>query len=234
MAEAQKIEFPAEKLESTGPGSVSGTEPGPVSETAFRHSTTFGELCKALCQAALQFPEIAKDTENPYFKSQYADLATLIKATRPILARNGLCIVQAPQSSERGVKVTTMLMHSSGEWLANDLEMPSAKSDAQGKGSAITYARRYSYQAILNIAAEDDDDGNAAAGKTQQDRKSQATEAGPGAINPVQIRAFWSACKTGKKDVETATAYLGALGYENVDELPKAKFQEAIDWALGK
>src|SRR5262245_17651381 len=115
------LKFPAEGRESSaGLGNGSSVEPSSASTTTFRHSAKFGELCQALCKASQDFPEITKDTENPYFRSQYADLATLIKATRPALSKNGLFIVQAPQSTNGGVTVTTMLMHTSGEWLASD------------------------------------------------------------------------------------------------------------------
>jgi hypothetical protein len=229
------LEFPAEGRESsTGMGNGSSVEPIPVSKETFRHSATIGKLCQALCKASLEFPEILKDTENPYFRSQYTDLATLIKATRPALAKQGLFIIQAPAATETGVKVTTMLMHTSEEWLACDLEMPSTKSDAQGKGSAITYARRYSYQAVLNIAGEEDDDGNAASGKTQEHRQSKSSESGPGLINSVQMLAIQSACKTGGKTQAQLTAYLGEIGYESLEELPKAKQNDVIKWALSK
>lgn len=201
---------------------------------SFRHSTSIAKLCEALAKAAAEFPEIAKDTENPYFRSQYADLATLIKGTRPVLAKHGLCVVQAPQTYVNAAMVTTMLMHSSGEWLANDLQLPSSKPDAQGLGSAITYGRRYSYQAILNIAGEEDDDGNAAVGRSQADRKSVATESGSGRINPVQVRAFNSACKTGNKSEKQILDYMGRLGHESTDELEKSELEDAIKWALAK
>lgn len=228
------IEFPVARRESTGLGNGTPVDPSSVSVPILRHSDTFGELCKALAAASLEFAEIEKGTENPYFKSWYADLATLIKATRSPLGKHGLCVVQASQTGKNAVTLTTMLLHSSGEWLANELELPVNKQDAQGNGSAITYARRYAYQSLLNIAGEEDDDGNAAVGKPQQDRKSTSTESGPGRINPVQVRAFWGACKTGNKDVETAEFYLGSLGCENIDELPKSKFDEAIKWALAR
>src|SRR5215471_6051897 len=83
-------------------GLGNGSPVDPRSASTFSHSRMFGSLCKALCKASLDFPEITKDTENPYFRSQYADLATLIKATRPALAKNGLFIVQAPHSTDTG------------------------------------------------------------------------------------------------------------------------------------
>jgi hypothetical protein len=203
-------------------------------KTCFMRSGTIGQLVKALALATLEFPEITKDTENPYFKSQYADLATLIKATRPALAKHGVCLLQFPQTEAGKVILTTMITHASGECLAFDLDMPVSKQDAQGVGSAITYARRYSYQSILNIAGEEDDDGNAATGKTQADYRSRSDDQTPGKVNPVQVRSFWSACTTGKKTREQALEYLGNMGYESPDEMGKHELETAIKWALGK
>jgi ERF superfamily len=257
------VKLPAKgERESRGLGNGSPVEPSSLSESksTFRYSPTLGELCKSLCLACQQFPEITKDTENPYFRSQYTDLATLIKATRPVLAKHGLVVIQAPQAANKGVRVTTMLMHSSGEWIASDLELPAKVSkpkkakpngeydeegvsepsnqelrpDAQALGSAITYARRYSYQAILNIAGEEDDDGNAAVGRTQKDYQSRSTEVGAGRVNPVQLRAFQSACKTGKKTAQQALDYMGTLGHETEEDLLKSELDEAIRWALAK
>jgi hypothetical protein len=60
------------------------------------------------------------------------------------------------------VRVETMILHSSGEWICcGILALPVSKKDAQGYGSALTYARRYSLSAAVGVAPEDDD-GNAA------------------------------------------------------------------------
>lgn len=206
----------------------------PDMRLTFRHSDGIDQLCKALAAAGAEFPEITKDTENPYFRSQYADLATLIKATRPVLSKHGLCIVQAPATKGSVANVTTMLMHTSGQWLSSDLELPSTKTDAQGLGSAITYARRYAYQSILNVAGEEDDDGNAATGKPQEDRKSRSDETGKGRINPVQLRAFNSACKSGQKTEAQIVEYMGSIGHETSEELEKHELDAAIKWALSR
>lgn len=230
---SKNLEFPAKgEQENAGLGSATGTDPS--SASTFRYSPTFGKLCEALCKASLEFEEVSKDTENKYYGNRYADLAALIAATRPALAKHGLFVTQSPEATTGGVLLTTMLMHTSGEWLANYLELSSAKSDAQGKGSAITYARRYSYQSILNIAAEEDDDGNAAVGKTQQDRRSSSIEGGEGRINPVQIRAIQSACKTGGKTPEQLTDFLGRMGYESIEEVEKKDQDQIIKWAVAR
>jgi hypothetical protein len=205
-----------------------------IEVSPLRRSAQIGKLIEALAKAGTEFGEITKDTENPYFKSSYADLATLIKHTRPALAKYGLVILQLPRTDGSKAIVTTLLAHSSDQWIENELGLTATKADAQGMGSAITYARRYGYQAILNVAGEEDDDGNAAVGKTQQDRKSISTESGPGMINPVQQRALVSACKTGGRTDRQLIDYLGTLGYESPEELPKEQFNTVLKWALNK
>lgn len=128
-------------------------------------SETIKELATALAKAQGQMESAKKDSQNPFFKSKYADLAAIVEAVKVPLSQNGLSYVQItdiPEGDADAVLVETVLMHVSGEWLSGRLRMPVTKNDAQGTGSAITYARRYGLQAMLGVPAEDDD-GNAAA-----------------------------------------------------------------------
>lgn len=103
-----------------------------------------------------------KDSTNPHFKNKYADLGSVWDACRDGLHKNGLGVIQSPGEFANGtVPMTTMLIHSSGEWVRGEMSIPVSKSDAQGYGSAVTYARRYALGAMIGIIA-DDDDGNAA------------------------------------------------------------------------
>jgi hypothetical protein len=118
-------------------------------------------IATALSAAQGQIDDASKGSENPYFKSKYADLAAVRSVIREPLAANGLSIVQLPRTVEGGAIVKTILMHTSGQFISNELFMPAGKADPHGLGSAITYARRYSIMSMLALAAEDDD-GNAA------------------------------------------------------------------------
>lgn len=124
-------------------------------------SDDISALAEALSKAQGAILDASKGSENPYFKSKYADLASVRSVIREPLASNGLSIVQLPRTIDGGAIVRTVLMHSSGQFIANELFMPAGKADPHGLGSAITYARRYSLMAILCLATEDDD-GNAA------------------------------------------------------------------------
>ncbi len=125
-------------------------------------SATIGALGKALSLAQGAMEGAKKDSENPHFRSKYADLASVWAACRAPLAANGLAVVQTTVPEPGGVLVITTLVHESGEWIRGRLFMPAAKQDAQGFGSACTYARRFALAAIVGIAPEDDD-ANAAA-----------------------------------------------------------------------
>lgn len=140
-------------------------------EESLTHSGSIASLAKALAAAQLQFKSVVKSHKNPHYGSMYADLADLIEATKEALSRNGIALIQSPRLTGQKVGVTTLIVHESGEWLRDELQMPAAQRerfDAQSVGSGITYARRYAYQSLLNIAGEDDDDGNAAAGKGER------------------------------------------------------------------
>ena len=120
-------------------------------------SESIQELAKSLCLAQAMMGGAVKDSTNPFFSPGYADLASVIKVIKPAFAKHGLSFVQLPVTSEggRGVGVSTMLMHESGEWLQGEYLLPMDKVSAQGAGSAITYARRYALSALCGIPQVD-------------------------------------------------------------------------------
>lgn len=170
-------------------------------ETQWGKSESIGKLVEALAKAKLKFDPVLKDSANPAYHSKYADLATVINATQDALAVEGLTVIQLPHAEfgEGDAKIltlTTMLAHSSGEWLTSDLKLPAMmreRFDAQSVGSAITYARRYAWTAMVGVAQEDDD-GNKAAGvgtkeAAQEVAKRKIKESAPNAdpSEPIQL-----------------------------------------------
>lgn len=144
-----------------------------------KHSESIPNLAAALVAVQGELRGVAKDSTNPDFRSQYTSLDAMIAASRPVLAKNGLAVVQGattPHSDDTGnivaIAVETMLVHSSGEWLSNTAIMPvvgrilkgggRAPVDPQAGGSALTYGRRYGLAALLCLSTDEDDDGNAA------------------------------------------------------------------------
>lgn len=125
-------------------------------------SEAINELAAALSKAQGEMTNPKFDTSNPFFKSRYASLSTVRDAVVPPLSKNGIAVTQLVQSTPAGVECETVLMHASGQWVSSTLYLPSGKHDAQGYGSAITYARRYALMAICGVVGDEDDDGNAA------------------------------------------------------------------------
>ena len=124
------------------------------------------KLAAALAKAQGEIKPAVKESPNPAFKgTKYADLTAVWDACREALKANGIAIVQAPNFEGQEVWLETTLLHSSGEHITGRYPIRPTKSDPQGYGSALTYARRYSLASMVGVVADDDDDGNAASGK---------------------------------------------------------------------
>lgn len=120
-------------------------------------SESIVNLSAALHACQGEMGGVAKNSANPFFKSSYADLTAVLKAAKPVWHAHGITVIQHPHSTERGAGVCTLVMHTSGEWIEHEFTLPLTKSDPQAAGSAITYARRYSLQALALIPTVDDD-----------------------------------------------------------------------------
>lgn len=140
------------------------------------------KLAEALSKAQGQIKAAIKDAENPFFKSNYADLASVWNACREALSANGLAVTQVPDMIDGILHLRTTLMHASGETISGAMIMQlSDKANAQQLGSLMTYYRRYALSAMVGVAPEDDD-GNSAS-ETHVKTKSSAqkfAEAKPG------------------------------------------------------
>ena len=141
-------------------------------------------LGKALAGFNAEVQKVAQDARNPQFRSKYVTLDALIDATKPILQKHGLSVLQFPLTSDDGkTGVKSMLLHESGEFIESDaLFMQPVRMvkggtyeiapDPQAAGSTISYLRRYSYQAILNLSTGEDDDAENASGRTHTSKES--------------------------------------------------------------
>jgi hypothetical protein len=122
------------------------------------HSPTLGALAKALAGAQAELEDAKKDAVNPHFKNKYSSLSSVRAELRRVLPKYGLATPQTTRPhGDAGVCVVTWLVHESGEWIRGELFVPVGKKDAQGFGSALTYARRYGLVTITGISADDDD-----------------------------------------------------------------------------
>jgi hypothetical protein len=131
-------------------------------------------IAEALAKSQGQMTSVSKSKTNPHFKSKYASLDDIIEMSKPILSENGLSVVQMPIMKDGMCGVSTILYHSSGESIdCGEVLLPLGRGGgAQGAGSSITYARRYSLASILCIACDEDDDGNHAQKAYSEDKQS--------------------------------------------------------------
>jgi ERF superfamily len=140
-------------------------------------SESIKELATALSKFQGEVQTIKKDATNPFFKSKYAPLDTIIEGIKKPLMANGLSYSQFPTGDN---ELSTILMHSSGEWIQSSVKMFAKDNTPQAQGSSITYMRRYAISAILGIATDDDDDANIAQGNAKKfTAKTQIQDAKP-------------------------------------------------------
>jgi hypothetical protein len=124
-----------------------------------KHSDSLKQFAPALVRAQRNMGAAIKDAKNPFFKSKFADLNSIIEAAVPSLNAEGFTVMQNPSITDGGVAVLeTTLLHESGEFVSNQTAIVVAKqNDPQAYGSALSYARRYGLQATVCLRAEDDD-----------------------------------------------------------------------------
>lgn len=203
------------------------------------------ELGMALAKAQGEIEAAKKDANNPFFKSKYADLASVWDACREALSSNGLSIIQMPRSHEDTVYVETILLHESGQRLQDTLALKIPRSprkdrqgnflkDEQGKlildditpqmvGSAITYARRYALAAFVGIAPEDDD-GNSASRKVAPQKVPQATvsQAMLSHLEKLLEASTWTREKLD-------TALMSKWGYRSARQMTVQQYNQVVE-----
>jgi len=136
-------------------------------------SPSIVELSKALVKAQSKMGAAVKGSANPYFKSKYSDLNSVIEACKEHLNNEGISVVQPVTSDENGDFVETVLIHTSGEFISSKMKLRTQKeNDMQAYGSSISYARRYGLQSMVFIPSSDDDDGEGAVGRSKATQKA--------------------------------------------------------------
>lgn len=128
-------------------------------------SESIKELATALVKAQSEIKNAPKDSDNPFFKSKYADLATVMDVVKPVFTKHGLAFIQMPGHEGEMITLTTMIVHESGEFISEVAKVRPVKTDPQAAGSAITYLRRYALAAFAGVAQEDDDANTHIAGR---------------------------------------------------------------------
>ena len=120
-------------------------------------SESIHEIASALAKAQGEMGVAVKDSANPFFKSKYADLASVWEACRAPLAKHEIAVVQSPSAQGAVVALETLLIHKSGQWLRGTVTVTAKDDSPQAVGSAITYLRRYALQSFAGVAPADDD-----------------------------------------------------------------------------
>ena len=186
-------------------------------------SESIAALAKAMAAAQGEIENASKNTVNGHFKNRYADLAEVLNTIREPLSKRGLSFVQFPSFSDGVAHVETMLMHESGEWISSVASAPVSKHDAQGVGSAVTYLRRYSAAAMAGIAQEDDD-GNGAAGIAQQNDSSQQKQPSNLTIGDAEFKTLNDLLDRTQSD---KAAFCNHFGVQSVAALRMSDFAVA-------
>lgn len=124
-------------------------------------SESINEIAAALAKAQGEMKNAPFNATNPHLKNKFANLASVRDTVIPSLSKVGIAVVQTLVPFDGRAALATRLLHTSGQWMESLCPLPDA-GDMQKLGSAITYARRYSLSAICGIAADEDDDANAA------------------------------------------------------------------------
>lgn len=201
-----------------------------------KKSESIATLAAALTKAQAEIKNAPKSGTNPHFKNKYVPLDEMIPVCKEALNANGISFIQGAEQSESGdvLHLSTMLLHTSGEWIESTLTMKPVKADPQGIGSCITYARRYSLAAICGVASEEDDDGNAAsqpakpASKTAQAAPARSQYSS--AAHEEFIKTWVKLPDKKRNDVSYCANFLPLVAkWEDVYDQTEAALKEAID-----
>lgn len=190
----------------------------------------FGALAKA--QAEMQVAELS--SANPFFKSKYADFTTIVKASRPALTKNGLCVIQQILPNDAFGVLHTILGHSSGQYIESQVDIKPIKADVQSLGSYITYLKRYSYTALVGITTGDeDDDGEAAMSRESKPQaKSQPAPVIEEDCIEKHDEEFLRDALNGFP--EMAEDILKKLNYDSLSQIKKSEFKRVLNHVIKK
>lgn len=192
-------------------------------------SESKSNLFKALSAFQGEIKNARKTKSNPFFKSNYADLAEVLDTIRPTLAKHGLSIIQATDIINGMLFIKTILAHSSGEFIEGNYPVLYKDQNPQTIGSGVSYARRYSLMGIVGIASEDDDDDGTMASPSQQHNyatkgnvpthKPFVSKGPPSRITEPQVKRFWAIAHKANWSEDDVRQYLSALGLKSPTEL---------------
>lgn len=201
-------------------------------------SQSISNLAVALVKAQAEMPVVLFDAKNPFLKYKYATLGAVVSASKPILAKHGLAIVQFPVSQEGRIGVTSVLVHESGEYMEHTISLvPEAQKGTtltQAAGVVITYLRRYSWAAILGMYADEDGDGenaavDAAVKEIMADKKTEGIDPATGEVAHVRSWSIEQMDALLEHSVGIAADYDEAKKILDLSVMPDTSSPKAIE-----
>lgn len=198
-------------------------------------SESVKDLSAALAKAQAEFKIAGLKKENPFFKSRYADLAEIIKVSRPALSKNGLSVTQQVIQNEEGANILhTTLFHSSGQWIESRMRIVPPKADVQSLGSYMTYIRRYSYASLVGVVASDEDDDGEVAVHEQRENFKKGVKLNH-KYNPKE-QSYQTITKEQLEEIryelsdhpDLAEEIMDKMKIHTLSDLPKSKFLVTI------
>ena len=174
-------------------------------------------IYKAFVKFQSEFKGMKPDSSNPFFKSTYISLDGILETVRPILAKNGLAVIQEATGDGDYIFVKTKLIHESGEMIETEvLKMKPQKNDPQSMGSCITYSKRYQLAALLGICECIDDDANIATYGNSSPEQSKSN----GKLSAKQVgRLLAIGLKAGIKEPEIKKVIKSEFGKDKIEDL---------------
>jgi len=207
-----------------------GIYSGPIQNIPSKNvweSEELNALFGALAKAQMEMEVAKTDSTNPFFKSNYADLSSIVKASRSYLAKNGLCVIQRILPDDQGIlNLHTRLCHSSGQWMESKMKIQPPKNDIQTIGSYITYLRRYNYAAMVGVVASgEDDDGEKAMVESRSSKPSLPSNGNAGKISKAQLEVL-SGELEGNEDI--LESILSGFGISKLSDMKAKNYTSCI------
>jgi hypothetical protein len=210
-------------------------------------SEQIDQLGTALAKAQVEFDIAEKNQKNPFFKSNYADLESVIKASRPALCKYGLSVVQSPFVGEDGNSyLITILIHSSGQWIKSKAKHNPAKTDVQSLSAYNTYLKRMCYSSLVGVSTgEIDDDGNAASQPQIYQNNNKPDNNQPGVLTtlkPQSIKPIEDMFPLEQDEIDflkdlpltTQQTIIAHYKVDSIEKLNLAQFNEVYDRVTSK
>jgi hypothetical protein len=205
-------------------------------DTNINRSADLKDLFAALAKAQGEMGAAGMNAENPFFKSRYADLAEVVKVSRPHLTKNGLCVMQQILPNDDGQNILlTILGHVSGQYIESRMRILPQKADVQSLGAYITYIRRFAYAALIGVVVSDEDDD----GETEVADQRKTMAKGPASIKTIDVKTkgYETVTREQLDELELALEkipdfvedVLNGLKIQNLADMPKNKYPAAIN-----